>query len=184
MAPASSVPLLAHKDEPVRCSLHTQTDTSDRMDNHIMSSNKFAAVVGLGVSAMLLVKGGELLDSADIGSRTWIKTGFGAPARAAVCVFAGASLLAIGWMYRLLFCPLELLRTPDDVGYIAEKGRSRAQAANEVRRRRKTGELPPVYPNGWYRVLDSHMLDRGEVKNVSALGMISWHLQCFNKGIT
>ena len=73
-------------------------------------------------------------------------------------------------IYRLLYSPLVLLRTPDDVGYIAEDGRSKARAANEVRRRRKIGDLPPVYPNGWYRVLDSHMLERGEVKNVSVLG--------------
>uniref|UniRef100_A0A8C2ATX7 Carboxylic ester hydrolase n=1 Tax=Cyprinus carpio TaxID=7962 RepID=A0A8C2ATX7_CYPCA len=57
----------------------------------------------------------------------------------------------------------------DEVGYIAEDERSRAQAANEVRRRRKTGELPPVYPNGWYRVLDSHMLERGDVTSVTVL---------------
>ncbi|TRY95146.1 hypothetical protein DNTS_003854 [Danionella cerebrum] len=101
----------------------------------------------------------------------WRRTGLaGAPARAAVCILAGVFLLAMGWLYRLLFAPLELLRGVDDVGYIAEDGRSRAQAANEVRRRRKTGELPPVYPNGWYRILDSHMLERGDVKSATVLG--------------
>lgn len=75
-------------------------------------------------------------------------------------------------LYQLFFRPLELLRSPEDVGYIAEDGRSKAQAANEVRRRRKTGELPPVYPNGWYRVLDSHLLARGDVKSVFILGML------------
>ncbi|CAN9504827.1 unnamed protein product [Ophioblennius macclurei] len=86
--------------------------------------------------------------------------------RAALCF----ALLPSVWLYWLLLCPLELLRLPDDVGYSAGGGRSRAQAANEARRRRKVGELPPVYPNGWYRVLDSHMLHRGEVKNISILG--------------
>lgn len=89
---------------------------------------------------------------------------------AIVCIIAGVSLLGAGWLYRLLFSPLELLRAPDDVGYIAADGLSKAQAANDVRRRRKTGDLPPVYPNGWYRVLDSHLLERGEVKQVSILG--------------
>lgn len=146
-----------------------------------MSSWKVAAVTGLGVGAMLLFKGEELLDSADVGYPTWRETGlFGATAGAVVCIIAGVSFLAVGWLYRLLFCPLELLRAPEDVGYIAEKGRSRARAASEVRRRRKTGELPPVYPNGWYRVLDSHMLNRGQVKNVSALGMTSLHLKYLN----
>ncbi len=139
-----------------------------------MSTVKAAAVVGFGVGAMLLLQARDPLDF--VGNRypIWRETGLlGDPARAVVCIIAGVSLLALERLYRLLFCPLELLRAPDDVGYIAEDGRSRAQAANEVRRRRKTGELPPVYPNGWYRVLDSRMLERGEVKNVSVLGMIS-----------
>lgn len=132
-----------------------------------------AAIIGLGVFAVLVMQGGETLGSVGIGDPTWRDAELhGATARAVVCIIAGASLLATGWLYRLLFCPLELLRAPDDVGYIAENGRSKAQAANEVRRRRKTGELPPVYPNGWYRVLDSHMLERGEVKNVSVVGMM------------
>lgn len=139
-----------------------------------MSTAREAAVIGLGVGAMLLLQSRDPLDSVGYGYPIWRETGlFGVPARAVVCVIAGVSLFALDWLYRLLFCPLELLRAPDDVGYIAEDGRSRAQAANEVRRRRKTGELPPVYPNGWYRVLDSRMLERGEVKNVSVLGMIS-----------
>lgn len=113
-----------------------------------------------------------LLDSGYGYPELWRKTGLaGAPARAAACILTGALLLAAGWLYRLLFAPLELLRSPDDVGYVAEDGRSRARAANEVRRRRKTGELPPVYPNGWYRILDSHMLERGDVKSVTVLGM-------------
>lgn len=113
-----------------------------------------------------------LLDSGYGYPELWRKTGLaGAPVRAATCILAGALLLAAGWLYRLLFAPLELLRSPDDVGYVAEDGRSQARAANEVRRRRKTGELPPVYPNGWYRILDSHMLERGDVKSVTMLGM-------------
>lgn len=130
-----------------------------------MSTGRIAASIGLGVGVMLALQG-------DL--QIWRETGLlGAPERAVVCIIAGASLLAVGWLYRLLFSPLELLRAPDDVGYIAVDGRSRAQAANEVRRRRKTGELPPVYPNGWYRVLDSHLLERGDVRNVSILGMTS-----------
>ncbi|KAG7240810.1 hypothetical protein INR49_023384 [Caranx melampygus] len=136
-----------------------------------MSTGKVAACVGLGVGAVLVMQGGEdPLGPERSGSPSWIESGvLGAPTRAVVFV-AVVSLLAMGWLYRLLFCPLELFRALEDVGYIAEDGRSRARAANEVRRRRKTGELPPVYPNGWYRVLSSHQLERGEVKNVTALG--------------
>ncbi|KAG2455227.1 DAF36 desaturase, partial [Polypterus senegalus] len=80
------------------------------------------------------------------------------------------ALLAARWLHALLCAPLEVLCGPDDVGYIVEAGRTRAQAANEARRRRKTGDLPPVYPNGWYRVTDSHLLAKGEVKSVTVLG--------------
>lgn len=124
-------------------------------------SVKQAAVIFLGAAAMLAWQSDR-----DPGGRDL----HGAPARAALCVLAGLCLLAAGWLYRLLFGPLELIRKPDDVGYITEDGKSRARAANEVRRRRKTGDLPPVYPNGWYRVLDSHLLQRGEVRSVSVLG--------------
>ncbi|XP_077944358.1 cholesterol 7-desaturase nvd isoform X3 [Gasterosteus aculeatus] len=133
-----------------------------------MSNRKVAVVIGLGVAVMLLVQSGDPLDSARNGPPVWRDSGL--LARAVICVIAGCSLLALGWLHGLLFGPLEVLRGPDDVGYIAEDGRSRAQAANEVRRRRKTGELPPVFPNGWYRVLDSRRLQIGEVKSVSVLG--------------
>lgn len=140
-----------------------------------MSCVKAAAVTGLGIGAILMTQVGDLLDSAGSGNPIWTETErHGAPARAVLCIIAGVALLVLGWLYRLLFCPLEIFRSPDDVGYIVEDGRTRAQAANEVRRRRKIGELPPVYPNGWYRVLDSHMLQRGQVKNVTVLGMITY----------
>ncbi len=133
-----------------------------------------AAAVGLGVGAMLVL---DPLESANNGYPVWREW-------VVVCIIAGVSLLAVGWLYRLLFSPLELLRAPEDVGYIVADGRSKAQAANEVRRRRKTGELPPVYPNGWYRVLDSHLLERGEVKQVSILGMPSCIASTFNQEIS
>lgn len=144
------------------------------MDSQNISTGKVAVVIGLGVGAMLVFQV-DPLEPGGTRYSIWKETGLrGVPAWPAYCIIAGFSLLAMSWLYRLLFCPLELLRGPDDVGYIAEDGRSKAQAANEVRRRRKTGELPPVYPNGWYRVLDSHLLERGEVKQVSVLGMISY----------
>ncbi|XP_024883815.1 cholesterol 7-desaturase-like [Temnothorax curvispinosus] len=35
---------------------------------------------------------------------------------------------------------------------------------------RKVGKLPPVYPNGWFALLESSEIKRGQVKHVSALG--------------
>ncbi|XP_061555133.1 cholesterol 7-desaturase nvd isoform X3 [Phycodurus eques] len=87
-----------------------------------------------------------------------------------VCIIACVSLLLVS-TYKLFFSPMELLKTLEDVGYIREDGRSKARTANDVRRRRTTGDLPPVYPNGWYRVLDSHMLEGGEVRDVTMVGV-------------
>ncbi|XP_030005532.1 cholesterol 7-desaturase [Sphaeramia orbicularis] len=142
------------------------------MECKSVSTAKVAAVVGLGVGAAFIIQdSGYTLDSDSTRYRIWRTTGLqGAPVRAVVCVTAALCFLAGLWLYRVLFSPLELLKSYDEVGYIVPEGRSRAQAANEIRRRRKTGELPPVYPNGWYRVLDSHLLQRGEVRNVSVLG--------------
>ncbi|KAM4662457.1 cholesterol 7-desaturase nvd-like [Discoglossus pictus] len=74
------------------------------------------------------------------------------------------------YIWRVVSRPLEILRTPEEVGYIPEKGRTRADVANEVRRRRKKGDLPPVYPNGWYHVLDSHLLRAEETKSCTVMG--------------
>ncbi|XP_078083741.1 cholesterol 7-desaturase nvd [Mustelus asterias] len=79
-------------------------------------------------------------------------------------------LLLILSLRHLLAGPLQLLRAAHQVGYIPEPGSSMWQTANEVRRRRKKGELPPVYPNGWYRVLDSQQLREGQVKNITIFG--------------
>ncbi|XP_067825558.1 cholesterol 7-desaturase nvd [Heptranchias perlo] len=81
-----------------------------------------------------------------------------------------ALLLALRWLYRLCFAPLQRLQAAHQVGYIPEPGGSKREAANEVRRRRKRGDLPPVYPNGWYRLLDSKQLQVAQVKNITIFG--------------
>ncbi|XP_061837073.2 cholesterol 7-desaturase nvd [Nerophis lumbriciformis] len=93
-----------------------------------------------------------------------------APGHAGVFLLSGVTVLLLAAVYKLLSGPLELLKAPEDVGYFAHDGRSKARAANDTRRRRKTGDLPPVYPNGWYRIVDSHMLRKGEVRDVTMLG--------------
>lgn len=35
---------------------------------------------------------------------------------------------------------------------------------------RKVGKLPPVYPNGWFALLESSQIKKDQVKHVSALG--------------
>lgn len=41
---------------------------------------------------------------------------------------------------------------------------------NEYRRRRKIGELPPAYPNGWFAIMESDELPVKTAKEVDALG--------------
>ncbi|KAL8174271.1 UNVERIFIED_CONTAM: hypothetical protein K2H54_041126, partial [Gekko kuhli] len=65
--------------------------------------------------------------------------------------------------------PLRLWRSPEAVGYLDQPGWSRAQVARRVRKSRRAGQLPPVYPNGWFRLLDSADLARGETRSVAAL---------------
>ena len=36
--------------------------------------------------------------------------------------------------------------------------------------RRKIGQPPPVYPNGWFRIMDSSSLEVGQVKSTFAFG--------------
>ncbi|NWQ80494.1 DAF36 desaturase, partial [Columbina picui] len=66
--------------------------------------------------------------------------------------------------------PLAVRRGPGQVGYLPVPGLSRKQAARCARRYRRPGALPPPYPNGWYRLLDSAQLPRGAVRSLSLLG--------------
>lgn len=59
-----------------------------------------------------------------------------------------------------LCAPLLYIRRNPDVGYIMSENQHKLERANEVRRRRQTGDLPPVYPNGWYCILPSHELPK------------------------
>lgn len=47
---------------------------------------------------------------------------------------------------------------------------NKREKANDIRRRRKIGDLPPVYPNGWFFLTLSIDLPVKEVKNVQVLG--------------
>lgn len=43
-------------------------------------------------------------------------------------------------------------------------------------RLRKKGALPPVYPNGWFALLDSDQVNVNQVKYVTALGKLQQYL--------
>ena len=57
-------------------------------------------------------------------------------------------------------------------------GKTRRDVANMVRKQRKIGDLPPLYPNGWYEVMRSEELPVGAVK---AVFMIGKHFAVFRR---
>nr|XP_018667711.1 uncharacterized protein LOC100177386 isoform X2 [Ciona intestinalis]XP_026690558.1 uncharacterized protein LOC100177386 isoform X2 [Ciona intestinalis] len=89
----------------------------------------------------------------------------------ALCI-AGFSVLMY-FLYVLVFVPYNRVKRLGSIGYQNhEEGHlSKKDIANLVRRRRKVGDdLPPVFPNGWFRLVDSQQLEPGQVKQVTALG--------------
>lgn len=73
--------------------------------------------------------------------------------------------------YQLLWAPMDRIRHIGSLGYIPSSKLTMKEMANEVRKRRKVGDPPPVYPNGWFSVLESKALSVGESKSVTCLGM-------------
>lgn len=75
-----------------------------------------------------------------------------------------------------MFGQFELYRPEADSGFeypekqISKGLVSRKDMVNEVRRRKRVGELPPVYPNGWFGLLRSDLLAVGASTSVNALG--------------
>ena len=50
-------------------------------------------------------------------------------------------------------------------------GQTRRQLANAVRRRKKVGVIPPIYPNGWFVLCESKDVKDSQVRAVDALGI-------------
>ena len=86
------------------------------------------------------------------------------------------AVIYTGWVVlrqaiRILFTPLNLFRSLGDLGYTEIEGvKSRREVANIVRKRRKAGDVPPVYPNGWFSIMASRDVPRGQSRSVSVLG--------------
>lgn len=76
-------------------------------------------------------------------------------------------------LYDFFFVPFNRVRLLEEIGYHDDKtiAHRRKDLANLIRKRRKVGEkLPPVYPNGWFQLMDSNQLAVNQVKEVCALG--------------
>ena len=83
----------------------------------------------------------------------------------------GAAVVFLYNLYKLLFVPINRVIRLEDSGYPSTSygNRPKREIANEVRRRREVGELPPVYPNGWFGLIESFNLKSGEAKNTFQL---------------
>ncbi|XP_054263633.1 cholesterol 7-desaturase nvd [Macrosteles quadrilineatus] len=81
-------------------------------------------------------------------------------------------------MYYYLYLPINWIKDLSDVGYdyltetpqYKAMRKSKRELVKEVRRRRRIGDLPPVYPNGWFALAESSDVPAGQVKYVEALG--------------
>ncbi|KAJ8300919.1 hypothetical protein KUTeg_022438, partial [Tegillarca granosa] len=80
-------------------------------------------------------------------------------------------LVSVYYLYVLFFVPLNRIRILGDIGYIEEGKFSMKEIANSVRKRRLVGDIPPVYPNGWFGVVESFQIKKGEAKNISMIGL-------------
>lgn len=81
-------------------------------------------------------------------------------------------------IYNLIVILTTTLQDLCDIGYeehtrLDTYGRTRRQVANDVRRRKKIGEIPPIFPNGWFVLCESDDVKNGQVRAVDALGSIN-----------
>ena len=77
------------------------------------------------------------------------------------------------YLYKLLWAPLNRIRRLGDSGYIPGENMSRRDIVNRVRKARVIGDVPPVYPNGWFAVLESRDLSLRAVKDIRVLGKLT-----------
>ncbi|XP_061165165.1 cholesterol 7-desaturase nvd-like [Saccostrea echinata] len=72
-------------------------------------------------------------------------------------------------LHGILFVPVNRIRYLGDLGYISDGDLK--ETVNRVRKQRNVGDIPPVYPNGWFALLEGFKLQPGNVQNLSVLGL-------------
>jgi len=75
------------------------------------------------------------------------------------------------YVCNLLFSNYDRVRPLHTVGYEGSNGMTKKQMANKIREWRKGGDVPPVFPNGWFTILESRELAVKQVKDVYGLGL-------------
>uniref|UniRef100_A0A914VDT9 Cholesterol 7-desaturase n=1 Tax=Plectus sambesii TaxID=2011161 RepID=A0A914VDT9_9BILA len=77
------------------------------------------------------------------------------------------------WLYKWATTPLNRIKRLGDVGYHFPdnvSGKQRAQLIRRAQKLRQIGDIPPVYPNGWFCVAESYDVRPGKVRSVVAFG--------------
>lgn len=87
-------------------------------------------------------------------------------------VAAGYLLYIAAKIYQALFSRIDDVYPVEerDSGYYMSPGRTKRDMANLANRYRQVGDIPPVYPNGWYEIMRSEELAVGSVKAVNLVG--------------
>ena len=70
----------------------------------------------------------------------------------------------------LIFRPYNRIVTLGELGYLPDGKFTKKEIANSVKRRRAVGDVPPVYPNGWYGIIESWKLKNGDVTTIHLIG--------------
>nr|XP_018915694.1 PREDICTED: cholesterol 7-desaturase-like isoform X2 [Bemisia tabaci] len=80
--------------------------------------------------------------------------------------------------YYFIIRPKNYVRDLSEVGYdyfieqaaTRHQKKSIQQLVKNIRKTSKIGNIPPVYPNGWFNILESSEVSKNQVKYVTALG--------------
>lgn len=91
----------------------------------------------------------------------------------ALLLYAAAGAYLLHEAYELLFVEYKKVLTIDEIENSDDLS---GLAANYGGRSRRPGDIPPPYPNGWFKVMDSRRLRVGDVLNMQFLGQ---HLVAF-----
>ena len=82
------------------------------------------------------------------------------------------SLVPLFLTYQYLSRPFYYAKKLEEVGYIEDGLHSKEKLSEYTRKRRLGGDLPPPFPNGWYFVINSKDLKKGEVKSATVIGQL------------
>ncbi|VDK78683.1 unnamed protein product [Cylicostephanus goldi] len=87
---------------------------------------------------------------------------------------ATAAFLIISYAIYVLLRPYNRIRKLGDVGLFLGKpemkGVYRERQITRLAKLRRVGELPPVYPNGWYCIAESDEIKPKCIKEITIFG--------------